>query len=387
MAVEIQQYIGQARNKAVEVLRKHNLLPKPEESQLVSLLEEVKEIDEAKVLAIASTVQYASSFNQLVREKTEEMRVADRYNDIANKFSSVRDDAKKAVDQLADGVINWKEKLQNIWMKTTRGSIAHRFDEIKTTYTQVEKDVKAQLDNEKEIMGAYVNFRLAVKSTESIAYELLDMQQKKLEQARAEFSQTEQAIPTSDQVAIAKAQLARDIAKERFEKEDHNYQLIKDIAENLKMSYSVGDVLVAKLKQTHKIKERVYDRGVTFFTLAENIFTTMATTYTSQLGLNEATKATEALGDGMNKGLEQIAEMSGNVEKQGIKVGYGSMYKPESVQKLVDAVVSFQTESYELIAECRKEATQKTGQIASMVEAGGKQMHDIIVKYATKPSA
>ncbi|MGE3819436.1 MAG: cell surface protein, partial [Isosphaeraceae bacterium] len=55
-------------------------------AELIRLLEEVKHLDEPKVLAISRTISYMSRFNQLVRDNVENIDVGQRYLEIAQMF-------------------------------------------------------------------------------------------------------------------------------------------------------------------------------------------------------------------------------------------------------------------------------------------------------------
>ena len=156
----------------------------------------------------------------------------------------------------------------------------------------------------------------------------------------------------------------------------------KNIAENLEIGYDVGETLITKLKQTHDVKERVFRRAVTFFTTNEHVFTILGTVYTSQHGLHEVTQATEAMKEGVNRGLEDIAGLGRELERAALKAGYGSTIDPESVQKLVDSISGFQIESLQMIAELRKESEESTKAIRSSVEAGKKKYQETLGKYA-----
>lgn len=84
--------------------------------ELISLLEEVKHVDEAKVMAIANTIRHMSTFNALVRDNVENINVGNRYLEITQMFDSIREDSKTLIAQLDDGKISIPEKAQNLWM-------------------------------------------------------------------------------------------------------------------------------------------------------------------------------------------------------------------------------------------------------------------------------
>jgi hypothetical protein len=135
---------------------------------------------------------------------------------------------------------------------------------------------------------------------------------------------------------------------------------LKDVAENLAIGYDVGETLVTKLKQTHDVKDQVYRRAVTFFSTNEHVFTILGTVYASQHGLHEATQATEALKEGANKGLEDVAKLGRSLERAALKAGYGSTINPASLEKLVQAITDFQVESLTTIAELRRESEKNS---------------------------
>ena len=359
-------------------------------SELVRLLEDVKHLDEPKVLAISRTISYMSRFNQLVRDNVENINIGNRYLEISQMFDSIREDSKTLINQLQDGRISVTEKMQNLWMRLRRGTPSKRFEDIAAVYKSVAHDTKDQLDREQKIMDAYIDFRFALKEAEVLSTELLAEQNVPLEAARKELAEaqakTTAAAPTeSDKVkdpARAKLELARDEALNKFEGEDRNFQLLKDITENLSVGYDVGDTLITKLKQTHDVKERVFRRSVTFFTTNEHVFTILGTVYTAQHGLHEATQAQEAMKEGVNKGLEDVAELGRELEKAAIKAGYGSTIKPESVEKLVRAISDYQVESLNMIAALREESEQSSREIRRVVEEGKKKYQETVAKFA-----
>jgi hypothetical protein len=372
-------------DRALETLKKYGAAKNEAPQELITLLEDVKYLDEAKVLAIAEVIKHMSSFNALVRENVESVQIGNRYMDIAQMFDSIRDDSKRLISQLDDGKISGTEKVSNWWMKMRRGTPSDRFEQIVEVYGEVAKDTKHALKSEEQIMDAYIDFRFALKESEVLARELLDTHLPILEAAKNGLGAAQTALDNytgTDEGGKSQLELRRDEARHLFEKEDKTYQLLKDIAENLEIGYDVGETLITKLKQTHDVKERVFRRAVTFFTTNEHVFTILGTVYTSQHGLHEVTQATEAMKDGVNRGLEDVASLGRELERAALKAGYGSTIDPESVQKLVDSISGFQIESLQMIAELRKESEESTKAIRKSVEEGKRKYQETLGKYA-----
>lgn len=381
-ALGIQKYLDRALAtvKSLGISRRDEV---PQE--LISLLDQVKSLDEARVLAIAEVIKHMSTFNALVRDNVENITIGNRYLEITQMFDSIREDSKTLIAQLDDGKIGLGEKVQNLWMRIRRGSPSARFEKIIDSYRDVSKDTKEQLQRESAIMDAYIDFRFALKQAEVLAGELVDKEIPVLDAARQKLMEAQKTVDGASAAGAtdkSKLELARDEARQSYEKEDRNFQLLKDISENLRIGYDVGETLITKLKQTNDVKDRVFRRAVTFFTTNEHVFTILGTVYTSQHGLHEVTQATEAMKTGVNKGLEDIAEVGTELERAALKAGYGSTIKPESVQKLVDAISSFQVESLETIALLRKESEQNAKEIRRVVEDGKKRFQETLARFA-----
>ncbi len=372
-------------DRAITVLQRFGLSTTGDSGdELIQLLESVKHVDEARALAIADVIKHMSTFNRLVRENVENIRIGNRYLEISQMFDSVREDSKMLISQLADGQISRTERFQNWWMKIRRGTPSDRFETIADTYKDVSKDTRDQLDREDAIMDAYIDFRFALKEAEIMATELYEKQQPVLEAAKQSLADAQTTVDSyegNEAAQRGRLQLTRDETQIRFQNEDRTYQLLKDISENLAIGYDVGETLITKLKQTHDVKDSVYRRAVTFFTTNEHVFTILGTVYTSQQGLHEVTAATEAMKEGVNKGLEDIADLGRELERAAMKAGYGSTIKAESVQKLVDAITSFQVESLTMIADLRKESEQNAKEIRRVVEDGKRRFQETTARY------
>ncbi len=357
--------------------------------ELVRLLDEVRDLDEPKVIAIADTIQHMSTFNALVRDNVENINVGNRYLTITEMFDSVREDSKSLINQLQDGKISLGEKVQNLWMRMRRGTPSDRFEKIVGVYQDVSKETKNQLEREQKIMDGYIDFRFALKEAEIAGRDLLEEFMPRLEEARQDLAQAQSAVDALNQndAARSRLELTRDEARFAYERADRTYQLLKDVAENLSIGYDVGETLITKLKQTHDVKDRVYRRAVTFFTTNEHVFTVLGTVYTSQHGLHEATQATEAMKKGVNKGLEDVADLGKELERAALKAGYGSTIDPASVQKLVDAISTFQVESLNTIAELRQESEENAREIRRVVEEGKQRFQATLARYAREGRA
>src|SRR3712207_3941018 len=98
------QYLDRATN----ALRDLGLRPgRAEDAPVNALPRKVSQLDEDRISCIARTVAQASVCNDGVRRQTEAVEIGQCYQDIARAFDSIRDDAKKMVDQLDDGSIDF----------------------------------------------------------------------------------------------------------------------------------------------------------------------------------------------------------------------------------------------------------------------------------------
>jgi hypothetical protein len=368
-------------DKAVNGLRDLGLMPaKPDEAPIMALIEQVSDLDEDKALAIARTLSHTTVFNEVVREQITQMRVGERYEKITDAFNSIRDDAKSMVDQLDDGKISTMERLQNLWMRFTRGDIPNRFRKIKDTYLDVTSDTKDQIERETKILESYKDFRVALKEAQVMAFQLLKKAEAEVEADKGRLESASKAVESytgGDREEIARLELDRDQRLRELQDEDKRYQIVKDLAENLSISYNTTEVVMARLAQSSEVKERVYSQAVSFFGTNETVFTALNASFTSLQGLHESTRTLDAMKEGVNQSLETIAEVGGKVQEDALRAGYGPTIKAESVKKLVDSVVNFQEKSKALIAEMRELATRNEQEISAAVENSKKRMAEL----------
>jgi hypothetical protein len=372
-------------------LRDLGLVPaKTEEAPIVDLLNRISDLDENKVVAIARTLSQSSLFNEVVREQLSSMTLGERYEGIANSFNSIRDDAKGLVDQLEDGRTSTFERLHNVWMKVTRGDISDRFQKIKRTYLDVARDSKDQIGREHTILNAYLDFRGALKQAEVQALEVLAKAEREVEAAKGKLTAASSAVESyagDDPAERARLELARDERLRDVQNADERFQIAKDISDNLTVGYNTSEVIMARLKQTTSAKERVYKQAIAFFGTNETVLTALSASFTGLQGLHESTQTLEAMKRGVNESLEDLADIGGKVQEEALRAGYGPTIRMESVKKLVDAVVSYQERSHEIIGEMRTMSTRNANEIRDAVEDGKKRVARLAERVATAPPA
>ena len=365
-------------DKAMNGLRDLGLVPETgDEAPIIALLNQISELDEDKIVAIARTLNQASLFNEVVREQVTAMRIGDRYEDIANAFNSIRDDAKQMLDQIEDGKLDTLERVQNVWMKVTRGDIASRFDTIKETYLEVTEDSRDQIEREHRILEAYQDFRGAMKQSEVLALEVLEIAEDRIKERKEKLEEAMQAVetaPADNMVERAKLEMARDLRMRELQEEDKRYQIAKDLSDNLTVSYHSSEVVMARLLQTTNAKERVYAQAISFFGTNETVLTALSASFTGMWGLHESTQALNTMKEGVSKSMEVLAEIGGEVQKAALEAGYGPTIRADAVKRLVESVVNYQQQSLGIIEEMRKLSTRNAEEIRDTVEEGKQRM-------------
>ncbi len=373
-------------NKAVDIVRQAGLLPSQAaaEPPAVALLKDVDTLDKTKLLVIAHTLQHMETFNRIVREHTEDATLGSRFQDIANSFRYIREDCELMIQQLADGKIDWKEKLQNTYRSLKRGTPHKQFEVISTKFKAVFQDSKKQLELEEVILGAFETFRLALSEGEIAAAQLAKDQAAIRTAAQDRFIAATEALKAftgDDQTQRKQLQLARDEADQAFVREDRRYQLLLDLSENLKVGYNVGETILMKFRQTHGVKEEVYRKSTVFFTTCEHVLTSLDATITAQKGLHESTQTLEALKTGINESLETVAKTGSGLETAALKAAYGPTVQADSVKKLVDEIVRFQTDSVQMIQDLREKSAQNAAEIQRITDEGKQRYAEAVEKY------
>lgn len=365
-------------DKALTQVRDLGLeVPPTGESPIAGLLDKIYDLDKDSVTIIAKTVAETATFNEIVRNEVSEMSIGSRYEEIVQSFNTIRDDAKRLVDQLEDGEINTFERVANIWMKVRRGDIADRFEEIRHVFLEVTKDAKDQIIREGRILDAYADFRAAYKQAQVLALKVLQKAEKQLNVAKKDLDKANKSVANfkgDDIAARAELEMVRDDKIRVLQDEEKRYQIAKDLADNLTIGYNTSEVIMTRLQQTTSAKERVYQQSVSFFSTNEAVLTALKASFTGLFGLHESTRTLESMKEGIEQSLETLSEIGDKVQEAAVKAGYGPTVKAEAVRKLVDSVVNYQIRSREIINEMRVLATRNSEEIRDAVEDGKRRL-------------
>ncbi|MEG0862498.1 MAG: merozoite surface protein 3b [Pseudomonas sp.] len=361
------------------------LLQPTQAAPVLVLLDRVAQYDTTKVTSIASVLQQATAFNSMVREQIEGMDISTRFMDITQSFTTIREDAAAMAGWMDDGRLDTVEKLKLSWMSLRRGSIPDRFNDIRENYLHVCKSANDQIARENVILESYLDFRMAMKAAEIEAQEVLALAGKILEQRTQALNEASNAVAAAENIEPAQRatlELRRDEAVRALQDEDKRYQIVKDIADDLKVGYNTAEMVFARINQVHAIKERQYQRMVSFFATNEVVLTGLAVSFTSNSGLAEATHTLNATTDGINKGLEALGSAGNQQLEAAVKASYGSTIKVDSVRALADATLSFQNDMNSLTETYRAESSNASRDIAEAVEDAKRKFAALLSKAA-----
>ncbi|MCC2650132.1 MAG: hypothetical protein K0Q60_287 [Microvirga sp.] len=376
-------------DKATSALRELGIIPpQAMDAPINGLLEKISDLDQDRIVIIARTLGQTSVFNEVVREQTQAMEIGERYREITESFNSIRDDTKKMVDQLDDQKIDLFERINNVWMKVSRGDVADRFDRIKEVYLDVTRSTKDQIQREQIILDAYRDFRGALKHSEVMALEVLQAAEQKLEAAKADLQRATDTVINFKGTEVAeraRLELARDEQLRRTQDEEKRYQIAKDLSDNLTIGYNTSEVIMARLMQMTNAKERVYAQAVSFFSTNDSVFTALKASFTGMFGLNESTQTLNEMKEGVSRSLEVLAEIGDQVGEAAVKAGYGPTIRADAVKKLVDSVITFQERSQEIIGEMRRLSTQNSAEIRDAVEDGKRRIARLVAEGQALP--
>jgi len=213
-----------------------------------------------------------------------------------------------------------------------------------------------------------------------MALDVLETAEKRLEEKRVILQQASDAVANYAGTAPAdraRLELDRDEKLRDMQNEEKRYQVAKDLADNLTISYNTSEVVMARLMQTTNAKERVYQQSISFFSTNETVLTALSASFTGMFGLHESTETLNAMKEGMSKSLETLSEIGDQVQEAAVRAGYGPTVRADAVKKLVDSVVNFQEKSRTIINEMRVASTKNSEEIRDAVEDGKRRLAEL----------
>ena len=163
---------------------------------------------------------------------------------------------------------------------------------------------------------------------------------------------------------------------------DEDYQISKDVADQLRVSYGASEFIFKSIDDTRKVKNRLFNQSTTFFATGESVLTGLAVKYTQNAGMHEATQVGKAMSDGINDMLTDLSNHGSKNLKEALSVGYGPMVRADSLRKFIDSVVEYQESSIQLVAEARRLSTDEANKIAQISEEGKRRYIAAVNKAA-----
>jgi hypothetical protein len=363
---------GEKLQQAIDIVKSLGLRGDVRKPQaIVSIIEEIKDADPDLAYFIARTLSEQEAFDDLVVQKISGIAVGDDYKEITAAFDSIRADAKKAVLDAADGNESIWGKITGFFKEATQGDIADRFSKIEDRFEQVTTTLAAQLKGEKEILEAYQLFRGALGQSQVAALAIKANLEATWNAAKEKAETAQKAVDdaqAADEATKVSLQIARDSANDARSKAEGQFDIGKDLADNLMIAYNITEVTMKKLEGTSKLKDRIYKRSVSFYAANRSTLASLKANYNATIGLAEGTNALDSMTGGINRSLSDLADVSGEVNAKAIRSGYGKTIDADVVKTLAEALLVEDEENAKLIEQSRAEASQNADEIRTSVE-------------------
>ena len=273
------------------------------EQPITGLLHEITELDETKVILIGRTLTQASAFNEVVRSQVAAMNVGERYEDITNGFNSIRDDAKGMVDQLDDGKLDLMERVVQC---LDEGQPRRHRHPLQQDPRHLSRRLQGHQGPDRprahHPRGLSRFPRRAEAGRGDGARTARHRRPAQLDDKKTDLKAAADALTAfadGTPADRARLEMARDERLRDLQNEERRYQIAKDLSDNLTISYSTSEVVMARLMQTTNAKERVYQQSISFFSTNETVLTALSASFTGLFGLHESTETLNAMKEGM----------------------------------------------------------------------------------------
>ncbi|NTF17887.1 hypothetical protein G6L37_05690 [Agrobacterium rubi] len=346
----------------------------PDSSIIAPLMTSLAEIDDAKAFVVSRTLAHQDVFSAMVSKEVSQMTIGDRQSEIAANFKSIINDMKSMVGQAERGSPSVGERFGNIYMKITRGDVAYRFDLNEKTFKEVIKDSLAQIEREKKVLDAYLDYRGALKEAEVLIYDLMKIAAEQLEAAKQVTSDANAAViaaAAADPAERAKLELARDDAQRLQTAAEGRWQSAKRQSENLSSSYNIADMTFKRLEQITNIKQEGANEASAFFSTNKIVFAALKVTMTGFLGLHELTQSINEMKSGRADAIEALASVGDKLLQDATTTAYTSTDDGTvaAMKTLISATENWTITQKKLAEEARIKSTENTAMIAKDAEA------------------
>jgi len=346
---------------------------------MANLVNELGVYGQEHVTVIMNTLMHKDAFNAIARDELNKINVGDRFTDIAKMFNSIREDMKLMIDQIEDGKLTLSERLRNSWSQLTRGSIPKRFDKISVLSTEVHVDAEKTIQRTKSIGQAYMEYRGALQEAAIVGEALREAAVQDLKAAQETFNAGSDKVKNLRE-AGASMQLVTlaDVEKgdllSELQASEHRVQIAESLVDDLKNSYTVGELVMMRLTQASTSLQSVWMRSVSFFSTNESVLTTLSANMVVLKMTHETTQAHNTMKDGVDQALNDIGIQGNKIQEAALRAAYGPSYKPETVRNLMNSIVTFQENAFQIKKDMRELAQNATKEIEKIGQEGQVRM-------------
>jgi hypothetical protein len=366
-------------DKAIDILKKYNIMPKPEENQIADILEKIREVDEPKVLALANILQYGGAFSELVTNKIQDERSAHRYEKILKIFDSIVEDADKLIAQYDDKRLTFMEKAKKRWMRFRRGTFHDRFEKFKSTYMDVQRDVKPQVLAEEEVIAAYHDYRIEHKKGAILSAQLVKSEEVRVSEKRKAFADIK-VDEAADLEARARTDVELAQAKRNLEIEEQNQNRINKINLMMTAGGTVADNVYARITEINKRKTDLYETAIIDFCTQREIIAGLDFALMALSGLSEATKVHKEYREGMDRALRVLGKVDGQLSQEATVEANRSFYSPETMKELWSSFVTNYRNTRRLMKETQEQAKKDVLEIVKARDDAVTEIRNILLE-------
>lgn len=372
---ELNKIIKEIKN----ILAKAEIQIPDQENELISMLEQIKNLDKQKISKIIEVIRLMGGFNILIRNEIKDINTDEDYKIIVDEFKIIIDSLKKTVEKtnvsgdkiniaslkLPSTIVKGKtyigRLIPDLLKRKKTESPSERFDTILQKYKDTSDKTKISLEKEEAIIKAYHKFRTALTASIQLIDKLDNGLKEKDMVLKRQLLEIEEGTTQH-----------RELQFQIHELEDQ-ILTIENLNDAFTTAIQIGDTTGLKMMSTYKTKRALYQRGVQFFTINESSFVMLGATVTQNLSLSNTVSASEAMKSGTEQTLNVLGESSKNLNQRALEATHGSLVDKDVILKLVNNTVRWEEEAVKLISDLRSERSEAN----KLVEEGMRKIHGL----------